>query len=245
MTDASRPEPESRELEPFQVYSRVEIVGLLRALIERHTLVTVYFRGGEASVVTRLLAVNPDFEEVVFDCAQSACANDALARSSGIVAVAFLDHVKLQFRAPRAEPTVFADAPAFRVRLPESMLRLQRRNFFRVRVPATRPILLRLGEDADGRGRALRVVDLSCGGVGAIADRSVGPIAPGTVLTGCRMDLPDIGPIGCSVEVRHANMRPDHTLRLGLRFVDLPPAMATLLQRYINRVERAQLARGH
>lgn len=245
MSEALRlPEPEARDLEQFQVYSRVEIVGLLRELIDRRALATVYFHGGASSIVTPLLAVNPEFEEIVFDCASNARDNALLARSVGLVAVAFLDQVKVQFRAGRAEETVFEDRPAFRVRLPDSVLRLQRRNHFRVRTPVTRPLVLAIpAGTAGGRPRALRVEDLSCGGVGAVAGKDDGPFEPGAVFGRCRMELPGVGAIECTVEVRHTRLGAGGALRLGLRFVDLPVSTVTRVQRYINHLERAQLGR--
>jgi len=236
------PVPERPEDEQFRVHSRMEIIGLLRELIARHTLVTLYFGGSAQFVLTTILAVNPDSEEIILDTSSKPEDTAALMRSDEIAAVSLLDEVKIQFRAGRAERCAFEDGEAIRIRLPESMLRLQRRNFYRIETPVVRPLELVLPA-GDGRAKpvALRVVDLSCGGVGV----AYGPpmeLELGTVIPKCRLDLPDVGTVTASLEVRFLM----HTsgpggaqrTRCGLQFLDLPAASTALLQRYINKLER-------
>src|SRR5206468_6010297 len=70
-TPMKRAESPSRldasEFERYQVHSRLEIVAILRSLIEHRSLVTVSFGGRDDFIVSALLAVNPDFEELIID----------------------------------------------------------------------------------------------------------------------------------------------------------------------------------
>src|SRR5580704_12097345 len=97
MSDLNAPLPDSPELERYQIYSRTEIISLMREIIDRHALMTIYFSGGSNFIVTNLLRINPDFEELVFDCGADKDANRALVRANRFTVVSFLNNVKIQF----------------------------------------------------------------------------------------------------------------------------------------------------
>lgn len=239
------PEPESPALERYQIYSRAEIVAIARELLARRALLSLHF-GGDRSVVTAVLAVNPDFEELVIDAPKSGRDTDAIVRSPALIAVAFLDHVKIQFRSMRAEATSFAGAPAIRVRLPDSILRLQRRDFFRVPAPQARPLRLYVPpQSAGGTAAEYRVLDISAGGLCIAIEGTQSAFEPGVTLADCRLDLPGLGTVVAAVQVQHVSRSRSaggalHT-RCGLQFLRLAPGMGTLVQRYINQVQRERL----
>lgn len=243
------PEPESPALERYQIYSRVEIVAIARDLIARRALLSLHFGGGERSVVTAVLAVNPDFEELVIDAPKAERDTEAIVRSPALVAVAFLDHVKVQFRSTRAEATTLDGAAAIRLRLPDSVLRLQRRNFFRVPTPQSRPLRLYVPPQSGGGTAAeYRVLDISAGGVCIAVEGAQPAFDPGATLADCRLELPGFGTVVTGVQVRHVNRSGSAggavRTRCGLQFLKLAPGMSTLVQRYINQLERERLQRA-
>ena len=135
----------------------------------------------------------------------------------------------------------FEDGLAFRIRLPESVLRFQRRDSYRLKIPLGRPLLCEVPANDEGTERvSVRVRDISVAGVGLIDYPKDLRVAVGTVWTGCRIQLPDLGPLLGDIEVMHASEGEGR--RCGCRFQNLPLAMANLIQRYITRVEREQHA---
>ncbi|MEO5701539.1 MAG: flagellar biosynthetic protein FliO [Casimicrobiaceae bacterium] len=135
-----------------------------------------------------VLAINPDFEEVVLDIGAEARANARLLRAPHLLVMSQLAQIRIQFWTGRAGATMFEDQPALRVRLPTELLRVQRRQYYRVRVPARVNLscLLPPMHAADPPVRA-RVVNLSCGGA-AITDLPVAMrVEPGTQLQPCRL----------------------------------------------------------
>lgn len=234
------PEPDAPELERFQVYSKVEIAALLKQLRDERVLVTAYFDGEPGFAVTVVLEVNADFEEVVFDAAAEPIAQKRLLASKHIVFVGFLDHVKVQFVARFAEPCACQARPSFRVRLPDSVLRLQRRDFFRVRPPLSKPAkcLVPYGEDGK-QYESLRVLDLSAGGLAVLAYPEKFEMPVGRLIENCFLDLPGVGSINVGIAVRHVETVPkdDRARRCGCEFVDMAPGARVMLQRYINQVD--------
>jgi c-di-GMP-binding flagellar brake protein YcgR len=240
------PEPESADNEEFHVYSRREIVAILKDIADRRAVVTLYFREGESFIVTNLLKVNPEFEEVIFDPPQDQAALRAIGESKRLVFVTFVEQVKTQFAARQAEATRFEDHPAMRIRLPDSVMRLQRRNFFRVPAPRSVPLICEVPL-ADGSKTRFEVGDLSVGGLAMLAGPASSEFEAGAVFHNCRIDLPDHGVITTSIELRNRSEstragRDDSQVRFGCRFLNLGGTVETLIQRYINHLERARRA---
>jgi len=234
------PEPESPDLERFSVYSKVEIAAMLRNLAQEGVLLTAYFDADPGFLVTVVLEVNPDFEEVIFDYAVDPIAQKRLLDSKHIVFVGFLEHIKVQFIARLAEATQHDNRPAFRIRMPESLLRLQRRDFFRVRPPMSKPAkcLVPYGEDGK-QYESLRVLDLSVGGLAVMTYPEKFDLPQTRMIENCYLDLPGIGSISVTIAVRHIDPVPkdEKARRCGCEIVDMAPASRMMLQRYINHLD--------
>jgi len=224
----------------FRIFSRMEIVGLLRAVAAHRELVTVQFGGGQDFVVTAVLAVNPEFEEVVLDYGADEAAMQRLLRAERLRISTQLDHVRMSFTADGAGAVTFEDGPAFRVRLPDSLLRFQRRESYRLKVPLGRALLCQVPAADGGAPLALKVRDISVAGIGLTDYPPSFLITIGQLLEGCRINLPELGALVADLEVMHATQ--GEARRCGCRFRNLPLPMATLIQRYITKVEREQHA---
>lgn len=237
----AHPETDNRANEDYKVYGRHEITGTLEEVIRKRSLVTVYFRGLEGFTVTSLLHLDPARQTLLFDSAQDSAVNRQIAAAQRLTFVAFVDHIKTQFATAGASPTVFEDHPALQTSMPASVLRLQRRNFFRVRAPKAIPLICAVPLP-DGDVAQLAIDDLSVGGIAMLADHSFARFAPGAVFENCNIDLPEHGLISTSLELRTQGpaARNAKQLRFGCRFVDLPGTVETRIQRYINDLERAR-----
>lgn len=229
--------------EAYLIHNRVEILSLLRALAKHNALVTAYFASGESFLVTTVLAVNPEFEELILDIGPERAAETRERADAPLTIVAFLNDVKLQFHADRSELTQFQGQAAVRVRLPRTVLRLQRRENYRVKTPILRPPLCRVPAAAGRPSAELRVSDLSCGGL-ALSIRPGEPrLEAGMVVADCVLLLPGLAEsIGIDLEIRHTADSMDSSGRAlrncGCRFTDLPGPAETMIQRYIHAVER-------
>jgi c-di-GMP-binding flagellar brake protein YcgR len=248
------PEPEAPELERFMVYARVEIISMLRHLGEQGVLTTVYYDRHAGFAVTALLAVNPDFEEVIFDVPSDELATRRLLAAEELVFVTFIDQIKVQFRARKAEATLHDGKPAFRVRLPPEVLRLQRRDFFRVKTPIGKPALCLVPygetEGADGAGEGsgpktyekLTLLDISVGGMALMSYPAKFALPIGKTIEGCYLDLPGIGQVTVSLRVKHVDQVPrdENARRVGCEFIQLAPQARMMLQRYVNKLDAEQ-----
>ncbi len=246
------PEPESPELEQFIVYSRAEIAAMLRRLREANVPVNAYHDRADGLAVTEILDVLLEDDAVIIDPPSDPDAARELIAAEHVTFVAFVDNIKMQFAAHGVVAASWEGRTAARIRLPESVLRLQRREFFRVRPPISKPALCLIPYDPPAEREvprkptattkqhyeSLRVLDLSVGGLALLACPQALKLPHGEKIEGCFLDLPGVGSINLSVVVR--NLDPivcDDNRRLGCEFADLSPASRMALQRYVNKVE--------
>jgi len=224
----------------FRIRSRMEIVGLLRAVSTHREIVTAQFGGGQDFVVSAVLAVHPESEELVLDYGADEAAMQRLLRAPRLRLSTQLDHVRLSFNAEGAEAVSFEGGRAFRVRMPDSLLRFQRRDAYRLKIPLGRPLMCHVPPPGGGAPLAIKVRDISVAGIGLMDYPASLVLGMGTLLQGCRVNLPDLGPLTADIEVMHTTQ--GEARRCGCRFRNLPLPMANLIQRYITRVEREQHA---
>lgn len=236
--------------EQYMVRSRLEIVSVLRGLKDQRELVTAYFGDGRDFIVTMVLSVNPEFEEIVLDFGAEQRANARLMEASRLFLVSQLAQIRIQFWTGRADATMFDDLPAFRVRMPPELMRLQRRQYYRVRVPARHGVRCELPPlKEDGPRIPARVVNISCGGLAITDVPEEVRFEPGTRLRGCTLVVDDSGAIETTLGiVRIAEVPLAHgaaSRLIGVEFIDVHAGARARIQRYINRVEREQIARSH
>ncbi|MDP1957543.1 MAG: PilZ domain-containing protein, partial [Rhodocyclaceae bacterium] len=140
--------------------------------------------------------------------------------------------------------------PAFRAALPAEVLRIQRREYYRLTTPIARPLTCMVPiplPDGSLHGHKANVFDISGGGLGISAPAESIPFGTDSVFPDCHLVLPEVGSVTGTLKVKSLF---DITLRSGARtrragceFVKLPGPMTTLIQRYIIKVERERKAR--
>jgi flagellar brake protein len=236
------------DLSQFMIHSRVEMIGILRDVLKRRSLVSIAYGLSNESIVSALLSVNPEFEEVVLDFGSDNAANQRLLQAKSLTVTTFVEHVKIQFSVQRVETTTFEGRPAIRVRLPQSLMRLQRREHYRIATPLVKPLKCVLPDLLDRNGNVveLRVADISCGGLAMVANSSQIHVDLGRQFDVCQIELPNIGNVTTGLIIRSITEIPDSSLnqgkRCGCQFVNIPGTMVTLIQRYINSLERERRA---
>jgi c-di-GMP-binding flagellar brake protein YcgR len=146
------------------------------------------------------------------------------------------DGVPIEFTCQRPSRTVAGDAAAYSVAFPSYIIRLQRRNAYRLPAPAIECTLR--NEAGDGADVRPRVLDVSAGGID-LALPLADPLLSRNVWYACTIVLPGLGTVWVRLRVVSVFRTPD-VRRYGCQFVDLPAASELLLQRYILEEQRAR-----
>ncbi|MEO6929192.1 MAG: flagellar regulator YcgR PilZN domain-containing protein [Casimicrobiaceae bacterium] len=226
----------------YRVESKLEVAGLLNEVATRGALVSVTF-GGDV-MTTVLLRADAAASTVVFDAGSDADMNQRLAVARRLGFETHLDRIRIVFYTGGAVAQAWDGAPAFASAFPQSVLRIQRRDYFRAHVPLTRGIRCEMVTDpaAPKAPFVLRVLDMSVTGISLVDGPPGFEPAPGSVLKSVTLAMPP-GSVTVDLEVMY---RKEHArggaaptqMRFGCRFVNLPPSGETLIQRCINQLER-------
>lgn len=227
-----------------------DILAILRKLVSARALVNARLAPGGESMLSTLVEVAEDGSSVLLDGSADALQNQRMERAEALDCATQLDKVRVQFLL-RGQRFVLEDGkPGFRAPPPDALLRLQRREFYRLQTPVVEPLSCTLSlpqPDGSRREARLRILDISGGGV-AIAVPPVGiPFEPGTEFEHCQLHLPDTAPITARLVVRNLFRitRRDgaEVLRAGCEFVEMARGADDAIQRYILKVERERSAR--
>lgn len=239
---------EAGEYDKYMLRTQAEMLMVLRGLRDHKSQITVFFNEGQDLLLTMLVAIVGD--QLIFDVGPDEELNRKAAAAEKHYCVALLDKVRIQFLLRDFAPVSHEGRPAFRCAFPRELLRLQRREYYRLTTPLARPLKCHMPlQAADGTPQMheATLFDISSGGIGIAAPPAPLYFASGQLVENCRIELPEVSIATCTVRVcsiieitlkSGARVR-----RAGCEFVDLPGPQATLIQRSIIKMERERKAR--
>ena len=234
----------------YEVNSRTEILSILRGLREQGSMITFYFNHGYDFLLTSLLDISSDGKTVYFDYGSNMEMNRKLLQTDKINCVSSKEKVKIQFTLMGVDGVKYEGRDAFLGDVPASLIRLQRREYYRLSTPMANPLKCNIPvPQKDGSQKTLQavVVDISGGGLGLTVPPGEPDFKVEAQFFGVSVNLPNVGIINVDMRVRNLY---DVTMpngkvhqRAGCQFLKLPGPMMTLVQRYIIQIERERKAR--
>jgi c-di-GMP-binding flagellar brake protein YcgR len=223
-----------------------EITRVLQSLADAGALISAHIMPGGLPCPTALLDVDHD-GNVLIDGNRLESINQRIASAHHLTCVSQLDRVRIQFRLQALVRVDNDGRVAFSAPAPDSLLKLQRRELYRLQLVPGPVVLLEVPVEAGGTPLQLRVLDLSGGGLAlSVRDDDEARFRPRSMLQDCRLQLPDSDPVAVQLEITHVSRREPiagATLRAGCRFVGLSPQGEKQVLQYIFRVERQRNAR--
>lgn len=236
------------EEDPYSVTAPLEIKSLLKTVQRRKALVRMHIKGSDASIVTTILDVDNATNSVLVDIANDNEFNQRVMRAEGVSFDAMVDGVKVQFQSGNITAATHDGLPALRVPIPDTLLRIQRRESYRVEVPLSLHTHCRFRLPDGKPGPVLRIRDISAGGISAIdTGNELVDTEEGTILDGCELSLPEVGQVPLSLRLVRIS---DEALPngkqqriLGLKYFNINNATQFKVQQFITILERRQNAR--
>lgn len=254
MTDHDEAHDSQRPLDPesfarYALRDRREILQLLNAVLRKKELLTAFVDNGP-SFLTIVLAVDEDTNTVTIDSTPDANLDERAGSAAHVICVTRLDNVKIQFTLETPARVLLDERSALRAPIPESLLRLQRREHFRVPAPVSDPLLCMIPHvlpDGSTKSVPVRILDISGGGLAVMVPPDEIAFEPGTEFPQCAVMLPDGAPLAVNLKVRnlfHVE-KPNgvKVLRAGCEFGGLSNQATTRIQRYLLRLQRDIRAR--
>lgn len=234
--DQAAPDNASR----FSVTHPGEVERVLRGVMETRALVTIQVTEGREFLVTTLVALDTGEGALYLGCGDDERKNAVLLGAASVTFFTHHEKIKVQFVSEALQLVMVEGRPLFRVPMPATLLRFQRREYFRLPTSLTNPIKCFIPSPEGNIDAA--VIDISVGGIGILAYEHGTPIIAGEIYHGCHLSLPGGAAFLVSLNVRSTY---DITLkngvvshRAGCQFINLPASVESEIQRYIFRIER-------
>lgn len=238
----------------FRIHSKREIQSILHGIAQEGARAVLYYGESNDFILTTLLGVNE--QGLWVDTGSLADDNKRILHSKKIIFISSHHQVKVQFVAHHIENALFNNGAAFHLPLPDSMLRIQRRDYFRLTTPVNNPLRCIIPVTPPAHPvqpgtliskREVTIMDISVGGVALVCEEYDTELQPGKIYPDCKISLPDIGTVTATVKVKSAF---EITLRNGLvnkrvgcEFIYLNGDAAALLQRYVTHLQSKAIAK--
>ena len=234
----------------YEVGARREVVALLRQLGERNQSIRMLIRGQGDVCVTTILTIDPERDIVLLDIPVDRDQHRRALEASQISFETTLDKIRIMFSSGPLAASTYDGRPALQLTIPETLIRLQRREYYRMPTPVTNPVMVTIprAPELGGGTQRFPLVDISCGGICIFDNKHELGNTVGSSYLLCKIDLPDVGPVTTTLQIRNSI---DMTLlnnkaqrRLGCAFVNMPRSGMAAVQRYITHLERERNARN-
>ncbi|TXI16553.1 MAG: flagellar brake protein [Nitrosomonas sp.] len=230
--------------ENFRVYSDIDILFILRKIMQSKSLATLYFGHGNNFILTTILAINANEKELVLDYGANVKTSQQALQSKELMFITTQNKIKIEFSCINIRKIEFEGKDAFSVNLPEYLLRIQRRDSFRIPTPIVKPLKCIIPIQIDDRfiNTEITLLDISCGGMGAIDQNTSINFEPGIIYENCQISLPEIGIVNTTIKVKNTYPIQSQNgilyYRIGCQFIDLPIKTEAMIQRYIVKQEQ-------
>jgi flagellar brake protein len=238
------------EEEKYLLRSAREIGLALQSLIDKRALISAYISPRNHTFPTALIGISPDQGSLLIDGSANDAINRSVTQAHHLTCVSQLDRIHVQFRLTGLSPLLVDGQIAFKAEMPDRVLKLQRREFYRLQVPVAEPVTCSVQTGPTSHSPEytdLRVLDISGGGIAVVVPHGHPLFKPYRDLEDCLLRLPDIDPIPVQLSVRNLfrqlNQNGTETWRAGCQFTRLPRGADVLIQRYIFRLDRQRSAR--
>ncbi|MDR2881308.1 MAG: flagellar brake protein [Azoarcus sp.] len=238
-------------LEEFLLRGRQQVRRLLHELISNSSLISVHLLPGGLSFLSAIVTLSDDEEWLFLDASPNETIHRRCLQAEGLLCVTQLNKIRIQFRVSQVTEVPFEGHPTLAAPIPDEILRLQRRDTFRLQVPISHGLkcILPMKEHgySNGHDKPQRknieapVIDISAGGLSMEVPLSKTAPTVGDQINGCYLKLAgDL--IAVNLEIRNHGRRilgnGKEMLRIGCSFIGLPIPAANQIQRYLYQVER-------
>ena len=232
----------------FSIHSKREIQSILNGIVREGSRAALYYDDGNDFILTTALKISE--QGLWLDVGPIATSNQRIQHSKKIIFISSHHQVKIQFTANRIENAILGTRAAFYLPLPATLLRIQRREYFRLTTFASNPLrcVIPVSSSAAHAKRTVTIMDISGGGVALVCETRDTELLPGNIYYDCSISLPDVGTISVTIIVKNAfevTLRNgDVCKRAGCEFSCLSGEAAALLQRYVVHLQSETLIKS-
>lgn len=234
---------------PFLIDNPDKIITHLSILLKNKCLLTVCFGDNGDSFITTIMEIDKQDNVFIFHHGPKEDLIEQLLTSPQITFKTVCLGVEVVFDTQRLLKIQHQGLPAFAVPAPASLLWMERREFYRVKLPAAKPSYCQLALPDQGTIN-LKLYDISLGGFSMLSQakkafdlsNTLDPMALYTAFEQCKLVLEGSGEGVVSFEIRSKHVTNPASLarveKVGCKFTHLPPVFENVIQRHMQQIER-------
>jgi flagellar brake protein len=119
----------------YLVSNQKLIVEHLTDLFKHKCIITAYFGENNTSFLTAILELDAKNNRLIIDCAPTELLNRQLLNSAKVLFRSQIEGIKVSFSGKNIKKIKSGDSPAFEMPIPSAIFWMQRRQFYRVKIP--------------------------------------------------------------------------------------------------------------
>ena len=223
------------------LYGRGEIMQKLRLLGKKNSLISLHFN--DNSMLSTVVDVLSDKNLLVLDYGGNEELNQKLLKHNRAIVKTDYDGITSQFTINNIRKARLQGKPSFACTLPDSVLWVQRRESYRVRIPLSETVTCELYH-GDEKSTVYPVLDISTGGIALFDQDDDLELEPGNVFNNCKLSLGEHETVTINLEIRnHILKNPNDAsqgTRCGCAFLKLTGDFESTVQKFINIVDQQQ-----
>ncbi len=201
--------------------------------------------GDHESFITTIIDINAKKNTLIMDYGPKEYLNKNLLLSPNVTFEAEFSGIKAIIPGNKISKSHEAGQAVFQLPIPETIIWIQRRKFYRVNSPLFNPAsCLFIVDEENETNIQLDLHDISLSGMSLVYDdHELSKTLIATAkFTNCKLTLPKIGEDIISFTIRNEaplnREKPNKAKKIGCEFSDIKPAFESALQRYIQTIER-------
>jgi flagellar brake protein len=232
------------------------IMDNLSSLFKAKCILTANFGEHNQSFLTAILEIDSKNNKILIDCAPNEALNNQILSSSKTIFRTQLDGIKVSFSGKGLKKGQKGVAKYFEMPIPDAMFWMQRRQFYRVKIPLSHSgsyceitIHHNAGENPmqpTTETIPFKIIDLSITGFALLNPNPdcAHLFHDDKTFTDCKLHLNDGQTDSIAFVIKSVcNIRVNTLLneqRIGCRFTELTPVFESSIQRYMQFIERQQ-----
>ncbi len=226
----------------YHVDNPLEMCSILKSLMRKPDIITAYYdEAMQNFVLTSVLAVDTKKRNFILDISSDETRNNIFLNSNRVTCKTKCKNVRVEFSIRDLKATKFNNENAFLCSLPQNILYLQRREFYRMDIPLGDKISCRILGSHGNPSKSISVADISSGGIGLNEPNKATSYELFEQAHHCEIDFGELGSINFAMELRSIKeiklSNNSEVRRLGYKFIDLHTPDNAIIQRYIHSMD--------
>ncbi len=220
----------------------LEMCSILKSLMLKPDVITAYYdETMQNFVLTSVLAVDTKKRNFILDISPDETKNDLFLKSNRVTCKTKCKSVRVEFSIRDLKATKFNNENVFLCSLPQNILYLQRREFYRMDIPLSDKVSCRILGSHGNPSKSISVADISSDGIGLNEPDKSTSYELFEQANHCEINFGELGSINFAMELRSIKkikLNNNHEVRrLGYKFIDLHTPDNAIIQRYIHSID--------